>query len=644
MSTFGLLNSVVLAAYLAGMVMIGLWFSRRQRSAEDYFLAGRSLPGWLVGLSIVATTFAADTPLAISGMVASKGIAANWFWWSMGVAHVGVVLFWAPLWRRARVVTDAEFVELRYGGRAGRHLRVFKALFFAILFNGIVLGWVLRAMQKIAQPFARWEQWLPSGVYDGLASVWNPNTALGGVDEAITVVLLVGLATTYSTLGGLRGVVWTDLAQFGLALLGSFGLAWVVVHNLGAPWTWEPRLQAAVGGSASLDEVLAFAPLDGDLTYLSLKAFAVYLFLRWWAHPMADGGGYLAQRMSAARSPKDAQVAAGTFLFLHYVVRPWPWVLVGLAGLIFFPPGAETSLFASGTWVAADREMAYPVLAGEVLPAGLLGVLLASLLAAFMSTVDTHLNWGVSYIAHDLWKGRLRPLCSEREVVRVGRIASVLFAVLALGVAAHIDSVEKAWKAVAAVGAGLGLPVVLRWLWWRVNAQAEWAGSLASLVVGGGLILWEPGWAYEMSLAAAVVAGAVAALLAMWLAPPPEEEVLDRFYRRVRPPGLWGPVRARLIAQAGSAAAPGEGSSLAAFDAEGEERPLELWRLALAWFCGAVALLSAIFVPGHLLLGRWVLGISCLLLSGLGGLAALRLAGTTSPPSGRIKHRDGDRT
>jgi len=572
----------LVVAWLVIALVAGLVASRKAgKSGTSYFVADRSLPGWLVGISIVATTFAADTPLAISAMVAGKGIAANWFWWSMGIAHVGMFLFWSRLWRRSEVVTDAEFAELRYGGQGGSALRSLKAVFFALLYNAVVLGWVIKAMQKIAAPFAHWEAWTP-GLYAWMSGWWPAGGVLGGVDEVLTIVLLVALAAGYSMLGGLRGVVWTDLVQLALALFGAVALAYAAVGAVGGLDALVTGLHERFGAQRA-QEILAFHPVGQSLAYLPLQAFGVYLLLRWWAHPMGDGGGYIAQRLLAARSPEEARQAAGIFVVLHYVVRPWPWILVGLAGLLLFPPGAEAERFAAGAMVAGDREMAYPVAAAVLLKPGLLGILIASLLAAFMSTVDTHLNWGVSYVAHDLWPRLVRPGASAREEVLVGRVFTLLFAVAAILVATRIDSVEKAWKFVAALGSGMGLPVLLRWLWWRVNAPAEMAGAVGSLVVASLAAIFAPEAQWEYVLGASVTAGVVGSLLAIVAFGPSDMETLKGFYRRVRPPGAWGPVRAAL--------------------GEGDPGPSgELLRIGVAWLCGAVALVAAIFAVGASLL------------------------------------------
>jgi len=589
----------LIVAYLLFTLAVGVYFSGRAgRSGESYFLADRSLPGWAVGFSIVATTFAADTPLAISGMVASKGIAANWFWWSMGVAHVGMFLFWARLWRRARVVTDAELVGLRYGGGAGGGLRTAKAIYFSLVYNAIVLGWVIAAMQKITAPFVRWEEWLGTPLWNKVLAVW-PGDLLGGAEQGLAAVVLVGLAASYSTLGGLRGVIVTDLVQLALALAGSVALVVLGLSAVGG--------LSGLGGELStvlsphrFEEVVRFSPPPEGLSFLSIQAFAVYLLIRWWASPTGDGGGYIAQRLMAARSPEDARQAAGIFVVFHYILRPWPWILVGLIGLVVFPPGDEAALHSVGELVRADREMAYPALASVVMGPGVLGLLLVSLLAAFMSTVDTHLNWGVSYVANDLWKVHVRPEASPAEVVRVGRLASILFALLALVAASQIGSVEQAWKFVAALGSGLGLPVLLRWLWWRTNAQAEIFGALGSLAVTLALAFWGEWqhplfglgrlpWEYEFSLA--VLAGATGALSAIWIFGPPAREVLMEFYRRVHPPGCWGPV-IRLLP-----------------DSDQGRESLTLQRVIVAWTLGAVGLIAGIFAPGHLFLGSPLLGL-----------------------------------
>ena len=488
-------------------------------------------------------------------------------------------------------------------------MRTAKACYFAFVYNAIVLGWVITAMQKISGPFARWDQWLPEPIWQFVSSRWPEAGLFGGPNEGITILALVGLAALYSTLGGLRGVVFTDIIQLVLALIGAVALAWFGLEAVGGASALLSGLEGQLSPQR-FGEILRFTPPREGLSFLPLQAFCVYLCVRWWATPMGDGGGYIAQRLMAARSPRDARQAAGIFVVLHYVLRPWPWIVVGLVGLVLFPLGSEGSIFAEGALVAGDREMAYPVLASVVLQPGMLGLLLASLLAAFMSTVDTHLNWGVSYLANDLWTKRFRPHAGPREVVAVGRIASLVFAILALVAASQISSVEQAWRFVAALGSGLGLPVLLRWVWWRANAAAEIWGAVTSLTVTCGLFLWgglehplfgelRLPWEYELLLA--VGSAALASLLALWIYGPSDEDCLVAFYRRVQPPGWWGPIRAKA----------------------GIDTPqLSVRRMALAWLAGAVGLLAAIFAPGHLLFGETGLAVLEIVVAGVGGATA----------------------
>lgn len=590
------LDLLVIAGTLVPALLLGVRNAKEASGGgEAYFLGGRTLPGWLLGVSVVATTFAADTPLVVSAMVARQGIAANWFWWAVLVAHVGVVLFWAPLWRRAAVLTDAEFCELRYGPGVGRTLRTVKAIFLALPYNLIVLGWVLRGMQKILEPFVAWSQWLPEPLWLQLVQWFGAEAA----SATTTVIVLTALTAFYSTLGGLRSVIQNDLFQFVLAMLGSVALAVFSLKKVGG---WD-GLHTALLSSFGEERTAALlsplptpglVPSESVPSVFPMAALMVCLFLRWWATPMADGGGYLAQRFMAARDEGQAKVAAGIFVVLHYVVRPWPWILCGLAGLVIFPPGNEAETIAAGAAVAADRELVYPLLVAALLPDGLRGLVIGSLFAAFMSTVDTHLNWGSSYVAHDLWANRVRPRVlgpgapEAKEIVLVGRLASVVFAALAVVVALQIESVEGAWKFVGAMGAGLGLPVLLRWLWWRVNAQAELLGAAVAFV--GSIILYVvfPAWPWERQLVAAVSLSTVAVLGAVLWFPPAPEDVLRTFVERVLPPGRWGPFRA-----------PGgrEGSTTLAL---------------LRWIVGAMALALATMAPAWGLGGSPVLAVVAL--------------------------------
>ncbi|HUH13053.1 MAG TPA: sodium:solute symporter family protein, partial [Longimicrobiales bacterium] len=525
----------IVGAYLLLALGAGVWMSRRAgRSVESYFVAGRSLPWWWLGTSMVATTFAADTPLVVTGLVAANGVAGNWFWWSWALSHVSMAVLFAALWRRSGVLTDAELVELRYAGRPATLLRGFKAVFFAVVINGIVLGWVIRAMTKISAPFVHWDAWLGAGRWAALEGAWPGWLLFGTLSDTITVLTLFALVTLYSTLGGIRGVILTDLVQFVIALVASVVFAWVAVDAVGG-------LDGLRAGLATHyehpEEILAFVP-SSDAAWLPLQVFAIYLGVQWWAQYFSDGSGYLAQRLFTAKNDAHAEAGGLWFAVANYGLRTWPWVLIALVALVIYPLGAEGG-DAGARMVAADREMAYPVLMARLLPTGLLGLLFASLLAAFMSTVDTHINWGTSYLVNDIYRRFLRPLASERELVRVSRATVVGLSILAVAIASQISSIEQAWRFVVALGAGLGLPAMLRWLWWRVNAWTEIAGMSVATISALGLYALYPDARDEYLLLAIVALAMTAALLATFLTRPTPEATLRRFFERVRPPGWW---------------------------------------------------------------------------------------------------------
>ncbi|MFQ5913159.1 MAG: sodium:solute symporter family protein [Nitrospinota bacterium] len=532
----------LIAGFLLFALLVGIWVSRSaSRSLVSYFLAGRSLPWWWLGTSMVATTFASDTPLVVAGIVGTRGISGNWFWWSWILGTVGVAVFFAPLWRRLGVVTDAEFIERRYDGRVATGLRVFKAIYSSLIVNLIVLGWVFRAMGKIAAAFLRWEEIFPAPIWTAIETLWPRALVLGTVNESFTVVALVILVGIYSSAGGIRGVILTDLFQFGIALFGSFLFAWIAVAEVGGLSSLVAKLQETYG-PAGAAEFLSFVPPQGA-EWAGAQVIFIYLFVAWWAQHHADGGGYIAQRLCTAATPRDAQAGALWFAIAHYVIRPWPWILIGLVGLVLFPKGMEAPAGSLAAQVVADREAAYPILMAKLLPAGLLGLVLVGMLGAFMSTVDTHLNWGASYLINDLYVRFFRPGAGRREVIAASRIGVVLMVVGSLAVAAQIGSIERAWKFNIALGAGLGLPVLLRWLWWRANAWTEIAGMLAAGLTAVVLHWRGDPPPFPILLSAEVSIGAVAMLIATYLTRPVQADTLRRFYREALPPGAWRPFR-----------------------------------------------------------------------------------------------------
>ncbi len=537
---FATADWVVIGLYLAFALVVG--FAVRERAGQgrrSYFIANSTLPWWWAGVSIAATTFAADTPLAITGIVASRGLSGNWLWLSWILVHAAVVVIFARRWWRTGVVTDAEFISLRYGDRLAPTLRSFRAFLFGIVYNGIILGWVLRAMSKIVHPLFRWEDWFP-GLVHFVGRLMPAETAIGGPSEVLSLVSLIALVALYSSMGGIRGVIITDLVQFALGLFGSIWLAVAAWQAVGGHAGLMHALRELYGRNHDL---LALFPSTSRawVQSLGLGAFTlgVYLLVQSYANVPADGGGYLQQRLNATRSERDAVKAAGLFVGLQYVIRIWPWFIVALAALVLIPlEGGGTAVPERlAAMVAHDREMAYPALMVFLLPAGALGLVVVSLLAAFMSTIDTHFNWGASYLVSDIYL-RLRPQASTGEQVWVARLAVVGFAIMAVIVGFNIDTIEQAWRWVAFLGAALGVPTALRWLWWRVTAAAELAGAVAGLATGFALVALTS-TPYEVSLIWISGVSTAVMLATILLGPRPAEATVRAFEEKVSPLGFW---------------------------------------------------------------------------------------------------------
>jgi Na+/proline symporter len=510
----------IVVAYCVVALGIGALLARRAgRSMSDFLLSGRSLPWWLAGTSMVATTFAADTPLAVTGIVRRSGIAGNWFWWNLVMSSMLWAFLYARLWRRTGLLTDVEFMELRYHGKPAAFLRAFKAGYSAILINCIVMGWVILAMTKIGT------------VALGLSDVGAVTLPIIGVEVAPDVLLtvfLIALALVYSVLSGMWGIVVTDFIQFGMAMFGAIALAVIAVRHIGGIGQIAPMLQAS---GAAPQGVLRISPQPGA-GELAMITFGVYFGVQWWAFRNADGGEYIGLRAMACRDDNHARLAILWFAFAHYVLRPWPWILVALVSIVVYPN-------------LADPELGYPKMMIDFLPIGLRGIMVASLLAAFMSTIDTHLHWGASYLANDIYKRFFRPGESEKHYVLASRVAMLLMAALAVLASSMMSSIEWAWKFLIAIGAGVGLVYLLRWYWWRINAWSEISAMLFSLIIAVILFLTPlSAKEYEgVRLIIIVVLSTAVWLTATYLTEPTPLNHLKEFYERVRPGGRgWGPV------------------------------------------------------------------------------------------------------
>jgi len=508
------LDWAVVAVYLIGTLAAGLALARRgSGSMVDFFVGGRTMPWWLAGTSMAATTFSIDTPLYVAGVVGTRGIAGNWEWWSFAVAHLLLLYLFARLWSRAEVVTDNELSELRYGGRAAAVLRGMKGFLYAIVLGSIGIGLAMLAMVKVIEALE---------ILPGLGIEAGPSTRLW------TVVVVAAFVLMYAGIAGLWGVVVTDFIQFVLGLLGAILVAVAAVSHLGG-------LGALVRGVEAVEgvDLLAFTPLsfDGSTLWstvagISSTTFLAYVFVQWWAFRRSDGGGEFVQRLAAARSEEDAERAAWLFNLLHYVLRTWPWVIVALAAVVIYPD-------------LPDRELGYPRLMLDFLPAGLLGLVVASLIAAFMSTVSTLINWSASYLTSDVYVRFMRPEASDREQVLAGRVASVVVTILGAAAAFQAENVTTLFRLIIAVGTGPGAVLMLRWFWWRVNAWTELAAMLAGFVIGLSTsvvpLLQIDDFGLRISVTAAL--SAIVWIVVMWLTPPEDETTLNAFYRRVRPGG-----------------------------------------------------------------------------------------------------------
>jgi solute:Na+ symporter, SSS family len=544
---------LIVALYFIASAGVALIYTRKaSQSLDEYFVSGRALPWWLAGTSMVATTFAADTPLVVAGLVAKYGVAGNWLWWNGALTGILTVFFFARLWRRAGVLTDLEFAELRYGGKPAAVLRGFRAVYLAIPINLIIMGWVTLAMVTVLR----------------IALDIQPWTA---------AILLFAVTAAYTIFSGLWGVVVTDTFQFVVKMTGVIVLAVFAVNSVGGLDSMVRQASAHFGSYEAAFSVLP----PTDKAWLPLSTFIVFLSVQWWAawYPGAEpgGGGYVAQRILAAKDERHGLLATLWFQIANYAIRPWPWILVGFVAVLRYPG-------------LAKPEEGYVRVMVDVLPSPIKGLLLATFAAAYMSTIGTHLNWGASYLVNDVYLRFMRPNASRRAQIIASRIATVTLMLLSLVVMAYLKSVEQGWKLLIGLGAGTGAVFILRWYWWRVNAWSEISAMLASFVTSVALhfagIDSSDTSSGEYALAMVVTVGITTLVwVTVTLVTAPESPaVLDRFYRRVRPGGLgWRQVSRRL--GFGDDRIPGGALS---------------W---VNWVAGVVAVYTALFGVGAFLTG-----------------------------------------
>ena len=566
----------IVAVYMLSTLAVGIYLARRASgSMVDFFVGGRSLPWWLAGTSMAATTFSIDTPLYVAGVVGNRGIAGNWEWWNFAIAHVILIYIFARLWRRAEIVTDAEVTELRYGGRPAAVLRGVKSFLFAVVINSVGIGYAMLAMVKVV---------------DALELFPSLGLELGDEGKLWSVVFISAFVLAYAGVAGLWGVVATDFFQFFLGLFGAFIVAWIAVSHQGG-------MAQVVADAQRLTEfdMLAFTPLTfgegamvgwSTIAGISASTFMAYVMVQWWAFRRSDGGGEFVQRLAACKDEAEAEKAAWFFNIMNYVVRTLPWVIVAVVAVTVFPD-------------LEDRELGYPKLMLEFLPTGLLGLVVASLVAAFMSTVSTLINWGASYLTNDLYARFIRPQADQRELVLAARGASVLVTVLGAVAAFFSENIGTVFQLIIAIGTGPGVVLILRWFWWRINAWAELAAMLAGFVVGFMTsvvpLVQIPDFGVRL-LVTTLITMAIWVPV-MFLTRPESEEKLESFYTRVRP---GGPGWARQRAATGLPAA--------------QDLACDVQRV----LAGLMILFGLMFAIGAALLFRW--GV-------LAAMSALALAG-----------------
>jgi len=567
------LDWIIVGGYLLLSLAVGIWASKKAgKDTSSFFLAGRNMPWWLLGISMVATTFSTDTPNLVTGLVRQKGVSGNWVWWAFLLTGMLTVFVYAKLWHRSGVLTDIEFYEIRYSGKAAAFLRGFRALYLGLVFNVLVMGTVSLAAVKFGE-------------------------IVMGIPGWITLTIACSITLAYATLGGLKAVIITDFVQFSLAMVGSI---WGMVYILGLP---------QIGGLINLlhhsnvVDKLALVPDMSDPN-IWVPILLVPLAVQWWAsyYPGSEpgGGGYIAQRMFSAKDESNAVGATLLFNIAHYALRPWPWILIALASLVVFPELADLQIaFPNLPTDKLGHDVAYPAML-TLLPSGLLGLVSASLIAAFMSTMSTQVNLGASYLVNDFYHRFIKPDASEEQLVRVGRMFTAISIVLGGGLGLMLTNAGQAFDMLLMLGAGTGLIYILRWFWWRINAYTEIVAMVSSLFIAGYFNFSNTGLEGWQKITIGAVITTIVWIGATFLTPPDDEEILRKFVKKVNPGGSgWNKFR-----ESGN---PGTWSVLNGI---------------VAMLLGCIAVYGFLLATGQLIYGNTASGGMLLIMS---GLAAFRL-------------------
>ena len=579
MISLSTLDITIIFSLFTIILLVGIYVGKSSgKNTNQYFLSGRNMPWWLLGISMVATTFSTDTPNLVTDIVRTNGVSGNWVWWAFLVTGLLTVFVYAKLWRKSEVKTDIEFYELRYGGKPARFLRSFRAIYLGIIFNVLAMAGVTLAAIKIGQ-------------------------VMLGLPPITTVVIAGCITVVFSAIGGFKGVVYTDFILFFIAMIGAFGAAYYIV---GLPEIGG--LEALIDHENVKDKLNILPSMDDTETFVTL--LIIPLAVQWWSswYPGSEpgGGGYVAQRMLAAKDENHAIAATFFYNIMHYALRPWPWIVVALASLIVFPDLASIQeAFPNVTEDKLGHDLAYSAMLTK-LPSGLLGLVLASLAAAYMSTISTHLNWGASYVVNDFYKQQVKPDATEKHLVNIGRITTVILMIVSSLVALSLTNALQLFEIILMFGAGTGLIFILRWFWWRINAWTEISAMIASGIISilltfttQGDALFNDGGMFPgyLKFPFVVLFSTVIWLLVTFLTAPETDKVLFAFYTKTQP---GGPGWKKIVTRAKKAKV-----SII--------KTTEKWSVPngiLAMVLGCVLIYSCMFAIGNYIYGEYTLAIS----------------------------------